>query len=357
VQWTPRVAIPVVGPITPRGEGTDVTEKDQTRRSPTGVRSRATSSAAARLVLDGEGLTGEIARRIDGYAPRDIAASVWIKTLRPFVIPALRASQPAGLAAMERNARVLTLIAAWCVKQGIPLDVELVLDPDSVERFCSTGLKKLPSRGSYRATLRRLGRELTKRAPWEPRPEPMPARKVSPPYSKVQMKALRGDAARQSTPSRRRATTALILLGAGAGLDGRWARKVRGTDVARVHGAVLVRVGEPRAREVPVLEEYEEELLLLAQEAGDEYLVGGHTTHRNRTNEIVARFEDGHGHPRLEPKRLRSTWIVTHLAIGTRLPELLAAAGTSRIETFDTLLNFVPAKSVAAAARMLRGSG
>jgi hypothetical protein len=258
---------------------------------------------------------------------------------------------------MERNARVLTLIAGWCVKQGIPLDVERVLDPDTVERFCSTGLKKLPSRGSYRATLRRLGRELTKKAPWEPRPEPMPARKVSPPYSKVQMKALRGDAARQSSPSRRRATTALILLGAGAGLDGRWARKVRGTDVARAHGTVLVRVGEPRAREVPVLKEYGEELLLLAQEAGDEYLVGGYTTHRNRTNEIVARFEDGHNHPKLEPKRLRSTWIVTHLTLGTRLPELLAAAGTSRIETLDALLKYVPALNSVEGNRMLRGSG
>jgi hypothetical protein len=73
----------------------------------------------------------------------------------------------------------LTLIAAWCIKQGIPLGIEQVLDPDTVERFCSRGLKKTPSRGSYRATLRRLGRELTTKAPWEPRPEPMPARKVS----------------------------------------------------------------------------------------------------------------------------------------------------------------------------------
>ncbi len=80
---------------------------------------------------------------------------------------------------------------------------------------------------------------------------------------------------------------------------------------------------------VPVLAAYEDEIVRLAEEAGDEYLVGGNTTHRNRTNEIAARFEDGHNHPKLEPKRLRSTWIVTHLTLGTRLPELLAAAGTS----------------------------
>ena len=62
----------------------------------------------------------------------------------------------------------------------------------------------------------------------------------------------------------------------------------------------------------------------LAEEAGDEYLVGGSTTHRNRTNEIAARFEDGHNHPKLSSARLRSTSIVTHLTLGTRLPELLA---------------------------------
>lgn len=184
----------------------------------------------------------------------------------------------------------------------------------------------------------------------------MPARKVAPPYTSAEMRSLLQDARRQSTPARRRAAIALSLVGAGAGLDGRWARKVRGTDVHKAGGVVLVRVGAPRPREVPVLTEYEDELLALAAEAGDEYLVGGHTTHRNRTNEIVARFEDGHNHPKLEPKRLRSTWIVTHLTLGTRLPELLAAAGTSRIETFDELLRYVPPMERGAAERMLRGS-
>ena len=333
-----------------------MTKKNQARRSPAGSGGRAGGPAGARLVVVDDGLTEEIARRIEGYVPRDVDPVLWEQTLRPFVIPALRASMPAGLPAMEAHARVLTLITVWCVEQGIPLDVERVLDPDTVERFCSKGLKKLPSRGSYRATLRRLGRLLTKKAPWEPLPEPMPPRKVAPPYTAAQLTALLQDARRQTTRARRRATTALTLLGAGAGLDGRWARTVRGTDVRRDGGGGVVQVGSPRAREVPVLAEFEDELLALAADAGDEYLVGGHTTHRNRTNEICAKFEEGHNHPRLEPKRLRSTWIVAHLTIGTRLPELLEAAGTSRIETFDDLLRYVPPMGRRAARRMLRGS-
>lgn len=298
----------------------------------------------------------DIERRIEGYVPRDIPAPAWEKKLRPFVIPALHAAAPVGLAAMERFARVLTLIAAWCVKEGIPLDIEVVLDPDTVERFCSKGLKKTASRASYRATLRKLGRGLTTTAPWEPRPEPMPARLPAPPYSEAELVALIEDATRQSTPGRKRKAQALIVLGVGAGLDGRWARKVRGTDVVRIGWGVGVKVGAPRPRVVPVLATFEEEIVRLAEEAGDEYLVGGTTTHRNRTNEISARFEDGHNHPKLSSPRLRSTWIVTHLTMGTRLPELLAAAGTKRIETFDALLRYVPAMDPSTALDMLRGS-
>jgi hypothetical protein len=72
---------------------------------------------------------------------------------------------------------------------------------------------------------------------------------------------------------------------------------------------------------------------------------------------LAQRFEDGHAHPKLVPARLRSTWLVAHLVKGTRLPELLEAAGTSRIETFDNLLPFVPPLDRRRARQMLRGHG
>jgi hypothetical protein len=183
----------------------------------------------------------------------------------------------------------------------------------------------------------------------------MPPRKAAPPYTRSELNSLWEDAVRQSTPARRRASTALIALGAGAGLDGRWARKVRGTDVVGTGWVVCVRVGAPNARVIPVLAEWEDEILRLAEEACDDYLVGGATTHRNRTNDIITRFEDGNDHLKLASNRLRSTWIVTHLSMGTRLPELLSAAGTRRIETFDALLKYVSGLDESATARMLRG--
>jgi hypothetical protein len=312
---------------------------------------RTHSAVPTRRVSD------DVARRIDAYTPRDVPRPLWESTIRPFVLPLLYASQPSGRASFEQSARVLTLIAVWCTEQGIPLDVEVVLDPDTVERFFSEALRHFPSRGTYRTTLRRLGRALTKRAPWQPPPEPMRRRKIALPYSPAEMDALREDAQRQATPLRRRAARALIALGAGAGLDGRWTTRVRGTDVLRADPAVVVQVGLPRPRLVPVLERYEEEVLLLAEEAGEEFLVGGTSSHRNRTNQLVAKLEVGHGHPRLSVPRLRSTWIVEHLIRGTRLPELLAAAGNCLIETFDELLAFVPPLDEENVRRMLRSEG
>ena len=332
-----------------------MSRKDQAKSSFEGSIRMADGQAAARPVPGQDPRADEVARRIETYAPRDMPSALWEETLRPFVLPALRASGPVGAPAMERHARVLTLISAWCVEQGIPLGVETVLDPDTVERFCSSALKGLVSRPTYRSCLRMLGRKLTKTAPWTPRPEPMAERKAAPPYSSIEIAALREDAERQATPERRRGHMAIILLGAGAGLDGRWVRKVRGTDVVRLPGAVLVKVGEPRARLIPVLATYEEDLLALAAEAGGAYLVGGESAHKNTVSDLTAKFEPGHRRPRLEPKRLRSTWIVHHLSAGTRLPELLEAAGTSRIETFDILLKFLPPLPATAAQVLLRG--
>jgi len=37
------------------------------------------------------------------------------------------------------TASILTQLCAWCLSQGMPLDCDVVLDPDTVERFVSVG--------------------------------------------------------------------------------------------------------------------------------------------------------------------------------------------------------------------------
>ncbi len=302
-----------------------------------------------------KGANGEVRAWLEGFAPQSVPAEMWQRSLRPFVVSAVSALEPTGLAITGRYARLLTRLATWCMAEGMPLDIEVVLDPDTVERFCAVGLSGDGSAGTYRADLRRIGPRLTTKAPWEPRPDALSRRQVAPPYLSEELAALRQDAQRQSTPGKRRAARALLALGAGTGLDGRWCTRISAPDVSHDGDAVFVRVGNPSARLVPVLADYEDEVLDLAATAGDEFLVGGRSRTRNRAGYLASQFECSHGNPRLSASRLRSTWLVHQLTVGVRLPELAKAAGLVGITVLSDLLEYVPPLALAEIWRMLRG--
>jgi hypothetical protein len=130
---------------------------------------------------------------------------------------------------------------------------------------------------------------------------------------------------------------------------------VAARDISRFASGVRVRVGDPVARGVVVLAEWENEVQELAATAGDEFLVGGYSTSARRTGHLTAELIVPTGHPRLAPARLRSTWLVTHLRAGTRMPELRQAAGLSGVTVLSDLLDWVDLVGDDVAAVMLRG--
>jgi hypothetical protein len=107
---------------------------------------------------------------------------------------------------------------------------------------------------------------------------------------------------------------------------------------------------------VPVLSGWENEVLRLAATAEEEFLVGGRSTSRNRAGSLAASLVVANGHPKFSASRLRSTWLVAHLKMGTRLPELARAAGLQGVTVLSDLLAFVPALEEDEALAMLRGS-
>jgi hypothetical protein len=139
-------------------------------------------------------------------------------------------------------------------------------------------------------------------------------------------------------------------------LDGRWVARVTAQDVFAAPNAVLVRVAEPGTRAVPVLATFEDEVLDLKATAGDQYLVGGYSTARNRAGSLAASLVVASGCPGFSASRLRSTWLVAHLAMGTRLPELARAAGMQGVTVLSDLLPFVPKLDQDDAVALLRGS-
>ncbi len=295
----------------------------------------------------------EIALRIASYRPQGVGGDAWAG-IRPFVFSCASELPLLGWASATRTLRVLVRISLWAAGEGIALDRELIFDPDTVERFVSASPGSDASRATYRAVLRRIGPLLTRKAPWEPRRPPVSRRQVAEPYTAAELALLSTHASHQTTQGQRRAARALIALGAGAGLDGRWCTRVRADDVL-VDGAVLIRVGDPMARVVPVLAQWESDVLELAATADDEFLVGGYSTSRNRASALTTSFEFPPGHPKLSCGRLRSTWLFWHLMLGTRLPELAAAAGLRGITVLSDLLAAVPPLDERDAIQMLRG--
>jgi hypothetical protein len=180
-------------------------------------------------------------------------------------------------------------------------------------------------------------------------------RQVAVPYSAQEVAWLSADALVQPTAGRVRAARALLALGAGAGLDGRWVSRVVAEEVTSDGEMVFARAGEPSARVVPVLAGWEAEVLDLASSAGDEFLVGVRSTSRNRAGALAASLIVGNGRPRFSASRLRSTWLVTHLTLGTSLPVLVRAAGLQGVTVLSDLLPFVPVVDEAGALAMLRG--
>ena len=291
---------------------------------------------------------------LDRYRPKGIDPAAWSQ-VQPFVSACAGRLSLGHTASGLRTARVLARLAAWCLTQGIPLDPELVLDPETVERFVHQGVADTPSRPTYRSVLRRVGPMLTANAPWEPRPAALARRHVALPYSEGELTGLRAAARKQATSARVRAARALLALGAGAGLDGRWVARVTAADVMARAGSVRVRVSEPSPRIVPVLAEWEREVLDLAATAGSCFLVGGHSTAKNRAGSLAASLEVGHGGPKFSASRLRSTWLVHHLRVGTRLPELTRAAGLAGMTVVSDLLEHVAPVGEEEAAEVLRG--
>jgi hypothetical protein len=100
--------------------------------------------------------------RIRGATPLATSASVvaGTKSATPVVGFVAAMVSELGLGDIptdHRTARQLRRLSDWATGEGLPLDREVILDPDTVERFVEVGLIGDRSRAPYRAVLRRVG--------------------------------------------------------------------------------------------------------------------------------------------------------------------------------------------------------
>ena len=236
-------------------------------------------------------------------------------------------------------------LAGFAERVGLELEPGVVLGTSVIERFVIDGCRSMSpaTRRTLRTNLRALARSLQ---PYpEPSAVPLARERAKRPYSPAEIDGYLRLADAQSTRARGLRASALICLGAGAGVIAGELRHVCGSDIVKRSGGVLVTVAGARSRAVPVSERYQQRLLQAAVFAGDRYVIGGRDPdRRNVTDTLSAALSTDSSLPRLQAGRLRSTWLV-QCAGQIGLGGFMAAAGITCSQRLGDLAGQLPAVS------------
>ncbi|WP_146236288.1 hypothetical protein [Curtobacterium sp. MCBD17_023] len=278
----------------------------------------------------------------------------WVR-IRRFVEEAVREAAPATAYTEKQLYPVTAKLAKWAVDvAALPLDRSILLDPSTIDEFAHGALVTYTSAGraTMRSKLRAVARALSDS---DGADEQVGIRRSAPvePYSAADLAALESWANGQHSEDRRTSAGTLLALGAGAGLTGREIIAARHGDISRDEQAYLIHVRGTAARSVPVTAEWEHLLeRRVSSSSGWLFRDGQEGGNPNLITDFVSR---SHQRLNVQARRLRATWLVHHLTLGTPLPILLQAAGLQSAEALDRLLPFVPARSDDDRWRLLRG--
>ena len=208
------------------------------------------------------------------------------------------------------------------------------------------------ARRTLRTNLRFIGRRVVPHL--YPADLPLPRDRAKAPYSAAEIGGYLALADAQPTTGRRMRAAGLVCLGAGAGLIRGDLREVRGSDVARRSGGVIVAIrAGSRPRTVPVLSRYHEPLLAAARFAGTGLICcGADPGRRNLTNPLIRALDGGGGLPRLDTSRLRATWLADCADL-LGLATFMRAAGISCSQRLGDLVAGLEPGGEAEAVRLL----
>ena len=211
-------------------------------------------------------------------------------------------------------------LSRFADSRGIPASWEFLLDYDVIEAFCVAGLagRACSTRGTYRSALYRLAEAA--HGPPGQRATPFPGARAPAPYSPAERAELAALAAAQRDPAKRSSALALVVFGIGAGLRPGELVALRGDDIARHGRQVMVHVGGPAARVVPVTSRYAGRAPGAGPPRRQRFVFRPGPADRGYKN-FVTNFARGlaadPAAPRLSLRRARSTFICGHLAAGT----------------------------------------
>lgn len=178
-----------------------------------------------------------IALKVQTYCPDGLPAAPWAR-VRPhfeeFVVAALAADATLSYGSVTNY---LSRLLVWCDQKGIPVEVDRALDLNTVERHLRLRAELTGgSQSAARSTLLRVEQALRPRM----HPRPMKRIKSLPSYSDEELEALIRWV--RSLPASRVISElwAVLVFGLGAGLDVSAMRWLRGAQVRRINGVVVI---------------------------------------------------------------------------------------------------------------------
>lgn len=300
---------------------------------------------------------GTVAERIEQYIPK-MPSDYW-DTIGDFVRSCITNAQPSLRISAQKSLRPVTALVLWSWQLGYELDRRLIFDRMTIEEFIASGCPaswSSATRGNMRSQLFNISEALLGTEARIPRLNPLPPSNPSKPYDTNEIVTFRSWARGQSTQSKRHDATALLALGAGAGLATEDLLTIHVGDVTLIDGFVIVNVTGRRPRQVPVLAEWESDLLDVVRETTPGAFVFGQNRTTRQKNAVSNFLSKTTGTHKPNSQRLRATWIVHHLGVATPVKALLGAAGVESFEAFTRFIPFVPEVDPMEARHVLRGN-
>lgn len=296
--------------------------------------------------------------RIAAYAPH-LDPAVWAE-IGPFVRDAVADAHTDLAQPVNELLNAVRAHVVWIHTVGHPLERDVVFDRFVIEEFIANNRcgYKPATRNAMRSTLFRMSEVLCGTESTIPRYAPIDGTRTgSVPYTTIEVTALRTMTQRRCHTPAERTMRLFLAFGLGAGLDAEDIKPLRVEHIGARGGVVFIAVpaGRRPARTVALDPRWNGDLAALLAALPDDGPVLGVsdvtvTPHRVSTLSSVAT-----GDVSFSPRRLRTTWVVHHLTIGTPIKTLMAAGGFTNLTALDRFLPHVPEPDPLTALAYLTG--
>lgn len=290
----------------------------------------------------------EVLARIEAFLPKGLTEPT-LSEVTSFTRSSVLASRPNTVNMAAQRLTTLAGLTRWCVEVGIPVTIPTVLHPDTVDRYIETAMREKKGAHTTRTMLRSVGRTLVPRLyPAQAREIPRPRRLSG--YSDEEISRFLQLAAHQSTRRLQDRLTAIVALGAGAGLRAREIRLVSASDLQPTSRGLMVVVRDRRfPRTILIRRRFADTLVDVYSRYPDRPLFpGGERVPSNAIRDLSG----GRDLPRLEFIRLRATWI-TAMQRGMGVAAFLYAAGVTYPRDFIDYIRDDPLPSIDQVADVL----